>query len=260
MIERNIAVATPDGTMETFVVHPQEGGPFPGVVIYMDVWGIREELRDIARRVATAGYYCMLPDLYHRSGKVSNEFRDANGRMRSFESLSEADKERVREPMLKLTDAMVLSYTRALIGFAAQGEPMRDGPMGAIGYCMGGRHIVCVAGGIPERFRACAGLHGTRLVTDAPDSPHRIALKARGELYMGFAELDPFGAPPVVKTLADTLAGAAVNYRYEIHRAAHHGYALPDRDVHDKQAANRDWEIIFEMFNRQIPAYRGAGA
>ena len=39
----------------------------------------------------------------------------------------------------------------------------------------------------------------------------------------------------------------------ELHKGADHGYALPDRDVFDKAAANRDWELIFAMFRRQLP-------
>jgi len=73
MRERTVAIPTQAGQMETFITHPNEGGPFPAVVIYMDFWGVREELFDIARRVGTVGYCCMLPDLYYRQGRVRNE-------------------------------------------------------------------------------------------------------------------------------------------------------------------------------------------
>jgi len=49
-------------------------------------------------------------------------------------------------------------------------------------------------------------------------------------------------------------AGSPVDYCYEVHPGAEHGYALPDRDIHDKRAANRDWEVIFAMFRRQLSA------
>ncbi|MYG14159.1 MAG: dienelactone hydrolase family protein, partial [Gammaproteobacteria bacterium] len=66
MIEHHIDIETPDGAMNTFIVHPDEGGPHPLVVFYMDAPGKREELHDMARRLATAGYYVMLPNLYYR--------------------------------------------------------------------------------------------------------------------------------------------------------------------------------------------------
>lgn len=253
MLERELTIPTPSGRMEAFMTHPRGEGPFPAVIVYMDVWGVREELRDIARRIATVGYYCMLPDLYYRQGRIRHEFRDARQRMISLELLTEAQKETVRAPMRKLTDAMVVDDTAALLDFIDRGEPVRSGAMGAIGYCMGGRHIFRVAGAFPQRFRACASMHGTRLVTDQPDSPHLSALKAEGELYGGFAERDPYASMSTVRTVAETLRDSRVRYRYEVHAGAEHGYALPDRDIHDKRAANRDWEAIFGMFHRQLP-------
>ena len=57
----------------------------------------------------------------------------------------------------------------------------------------------------------------------------------------------------MIKQLSELLADSDLRYRYEIHPGAEHGYALPNRDIHDKAAANRDWEIIFAMFRRQLP-------
>src|ERR1700761_4775709 len=68
MIERHVAVATPEGATETFICHPECEGPHPAVIFFMDAPGIREELRDLFRRLATAGYYVLLPNLYYCSG------------------------------------------------------------------------------------------------------------------------------------------------------------------------------------------------
>jgi len=57
VIERQVDVVTPSGAMTTFICHPERGGPHPAVLFYMDAYGIREELRDMARRLATVGYY-----------------------------------------------------------------------------------------------------------------------------------------------------------------------------------------------------------
>ena len=93
MHERIISVRTPAGEMETFITQPEDGGPFPPVVIYMDFWGVREELFDIARRVGTVGYYCLVPDLYYRQGRVRNEWRNEQNQMISMHRL---DPERQR--------------------------------------------------------------------------------------------------------------------------------------------------------------------
>src|SRR6266404_626210 len=69
MIEQTLDIATADGAMETFVCRPERAAPFPAVFLLMDAPGIREELRDMARRLATVGYYVLLPNLYYRAGR-----------------------------------------------------------------------------------------------------------------------------------------------------------------------------------------------
>jgi hypothetical protein len=100
--EQFLEIPTPGGQMKTFVTRPQKGGPFAPIVIYMDIWGVREELYDIARRVATVGYCCLVPDLYYRQGHVRHAFYDDKKRMITLESLNEARKEQVRAPAASL--------------------------------------------------------------------------------------------------------------------------------------------------------------
>lgn len=239
--------------MDTFITHPRGAGPFPAVILYMDIWGVREELFDIARRIATVGYYCMVPDLYYRQGKVRHEFRNERNQTISSDLLDERRREMARASREALTDAMVVRDTQSLLDFIDHGEPVRSGAMGCLGYCMGGRHVFLVAARFPQRFRASVSLHGTSLVTDRPESPHRLAGKLMGELYCGFAEKDRNATPATLQAMDEAFSNRAVKYRHEVHSGADHGYALPDRDVYDKQAANRDWELIFAMFRRQIP-------
>ncbi len=253
MIESIVDIATPAGTMDAFVTHPAENGPFPAVVVFMDVWGLREELFDIARKIAVVGFHCTVPNMYYRQGRVRFDYRDERGRMRSFSALPVADQERVRNQRKSLTDEMPVEDVRSVLDFLAPQRAVKDGPKGSLGYCLGGRHAFCVAGAYPDDFRASASLHGTYLVSDGPLSADKHADKYRGEIYCGFAEHDEYAAPPIVAALATALEGRPnVRYRYRVHPGATHGYALPDRDIFNKQAANRDWEIIFAMFRRVL--------
>ncbi len=252
MKERLVDVATPDGEMETFVTHPEDGGPFAAVVVYMDVWGIREELHEIARRIATVGYCCVVPDLYYRQGRIRHLFRDDDNRMMSLARLDEETKDKVLAPMRALSDEMAMSDTGALIEFFRGEDQVMDGAAGCVGYCMGGRHVLCAAGHYPETFQASASLHGTFMITDEADSPHLLADRFRGELYCGYGADDPYTPPPLVERMAEVFGHCAVAYRSEVHAGVAHGYALPDRDVFDARAAARDWEIILAMFRRRL--------
>ena len=175
-------------------------------------------------------------------------FYDAEGKQRSFQALSKEEQQEVLKPLFALKDEMVLEDTAALLDFLAKGKPVKAGPIGCYGCCLGGRLILRVAGAFPDRIKASAGMHGTNIVTDGPDSPHLAALTAQGEIYMGFGELDSLSPPAVIETMRQTLSNRGFGYRYTVHENIHHGYGLPDRDVCDKASSNRDWENIFAMF------------
>src|SRR5688500_17188673 len=106
MIERELDIATADGVMNTFITHPEEEGPHPLVIFYMDAPGKREELHDMARRLGTAGYYVMLPNLYYRRVR---EFRMGAG---------EEARQIMRDHMNSLNRDTVLMDTAALIATA----------------------------------------------------------------------------------------------------------------------------------------------
>src|SRR2546428_12290614 len=150
MKERFVDIETPSGRMKTFVIHPEQGGPSPAVIIYMDIWGVRDELLEIARRVGTVGYYCMVPDFYYRQGKVRHEFRDAQNRMISLHALDEERKQLVTAPGRRLSNQMVVDDTSAILDFARRGEPVPPPGDGATGYAIGARPASSVPGPLPE--------------------------------------------------------------------------------------------------------------
>ncbi|MGI9621553.1 MAG: dienelactone hydrolase family protein, partial [Acidimicrobiales bacterium] len=86
MIEAEVALTTNDGYMGAFTTRPDEGGPFPTVFFYMDAPGKREELHDMARRIATTGYYVILPNLYYRErAEFELDFDSEDSRKEMFD-------------------------------------------------------------------------------------------------------------------------------------------------------------------------------
>jgi carboxymethylenebutenolidase len=247
-----VEVATPDGVMDGYAAYPDDVRPYPLVVIFMDIWGLREELFGITRRVAAEGYYCMVPNLFYREGKFSFAPRNAEGRTLSFDLLPEDTQREMRGRAERLCRKTLRVDVAAILDFC-KGEPVREGAAGSIGYCMGGREAFFAAQEFPARFRATASLHGSRLVTEAEDSPHRFADRMRGEVYCGFAEFDRGAPPEVIHRLEQSLCrNRDLSFSKQVHRGARHGYALPDRDIHDHHAAEQDWTEIFAMFRRQL--------
>src|SRR6478672_8672344 len=109
MIEQTLDVATKDGAMETFIVHPDHGA-HPPVLLLMDAPGIREELRDMARRLATVGYYVLLPNLYYRAGRDTKYGPDvlAHG---------SPEHQRMRAVRTKMTIPPVMDDIAAMLDF-----------------------------------------------------------------------------------------------------------------------------------------------
>jgi carboxymethylenebutenolidase len=238
--------------MDIFIARPAGGAAVPLVIVFMDIWGVRPQLFEIATRIASRGYCAAVPNLYHRDGVKGFDFRNARGQSVSMEVASKEQQEAVRRHGAALSNEMVDADVGALLQFFKT-EPVSQGPAGSVGFCMGGRHAMYVAGMRPERMMATASLHGTQLVSDKPDSPHRFADRFRGEMYCGFAEHDPYVPPSVAVTLDGLLGnGANLKYRSVTHAGARHGYAIPDRDVYDHAASEKDWVEIFAMFARAL--------
>jgi carboxymethylenebutenolidase len=172
--------------------------------------------------------------------------------MRSLLALPKEVQDELHANRRHLTGAMAMADISATLKFL-EAEPVRKGAKGTIGYCLGGWLALAAAGEFPDQFRATASMHGTQLVSDLPDSPHRFVSKMRGEIYCGFAEKDDLAPPSTIEVLSKLFeTEAGVRYRYNVHSGTAHGYALPDRDIFDKAAANRDWENIFAMFRRRL--------
>src|SRR6185312_16493457 len=151
----------------TFITHPERGGPFPVVIFYMDAPAIREELRDMARRLGTSGYYVMLPNLYYRAGVMELGPLPADP--------ESPERKRMFALMDSINIPLIMEDTRALLAFAATQTAARVDVIGTVGYCMSGRYAINAATHFPDRVKAAASIYGTHLATDQPDSPHLAA-------------------------------------------------------------------------------------
>jgi carboxymethylenebutenolidase len=239
MRERELDIATSDGLMNTFVTHPGEGGPFPVVLLLMDAPGRREELSDMARRLGTAGYYVMLPNLYYR-------------RARDFTFTPQRRSEMIAH-MNSLTNAMVCDDARDLLAYTGQDPAAGSGAAGCVGYCMSGPFAFAIAAAIPQRISAAASFHGVRLCTQALDSPHLDAHRVRGELYFGCAETDEWAPPEMIDALDAHLASVGARYRIERYPGTVHGFVFPQRPAaYQNHGAERHWERLFSLFRRRL--------
>ena len=238
MREENVDVTTPDGAMDCFFAYPDSTEPCPAVIIYMDVPGIREELRNFARRIAQNGYVGVLPDLYYREGKVRFDLSKGQEELKKMFAVGS-----------QLSNAMIMRDTEGLLAYL-DAQPDITDKVGTIGYCMSGQFVLSAAGTFPEQIRATASLYGTRMVTDKDDSPHKLIPQVTGELYLGFASQDHFVEDFVIPTLQEDLDAAGTNYDLVIHEDTDHGFCFPERPGYVEHAAELVWETVFAIYDR----------
>lgn len=247
MQQKDITLRTPDGQMDCFITHPEEGGPHPAIIMYMDAPGIREELRDMARRIGTVGYYVMLPNMYYRTGTEGNYGFDLS---RIREDPAEMDK--MFAAMRSINNGLVVSDTGPMLDHIRGDAAAAPGPVGCVGYCMSGQYVMSVGAAFPDDFAAIASFYGVGIITDQPDSPHLKAAQIKGEMYLAFAETDSHVPQDIVDALPGHLDAADCTYRVESYPGTDHGFAFSQRPAYVKPAGERHWERQFALYDRAL--------
>jgi carboxymethylenebutenolidase len=242
MIEKHLDIPTADGAMNTFVVYPEENGPHPVVLFYMDAPGKREELHDMARRLASVGYYVVLPNLYYR-------------RSRDFwlTERTEAKMAVMFQHMNATAIEMTVRDTDAMLRFVDAQTDADGKRVGAVGYCMSGPFVMAAAAEFPDRIKSIASIHGANMATDRPDSPHLLAPRIRCESYFACAEIDKWAPKEAIATLQAALEAAGTPHRIEWYPGAEHGFVFPLRTgIYNKPSAERHWERLFDLLRRTL--------
>lgn len=241
MIERQIEIKTPEGSMTTFEYHPEEGGPYPVVFYLMDAPSIRPALKDMASRLASAGYYVLMPFLYYRDSPYK-EF-----------GTSDAEMHQRRELMQGVTRDRMMVDAEALLAHAANNKMAdTDGKIGAVGFCMSGPLVLGLAQRMPDKVAAIASVHGAWVVTDKDDSPHLDIDQIQAEVYFAWADDDPTATEEEREIMDAAMSAAGVNYRIDFMAGALHGFAPPGGERYNRGAAERHWEHVHALFRRNL--------
>lgn len=242
MIARQLEIPTAAGGMGSFLCHPGDGQPHPAVIFLMDGPGIREELRQMACRLASGGYYVVLPNLYHR--EQTDELGDwfSGPQVRA----------RIGELMSGLTMDDVQADIGSVLAFIDGDPAAADGPVGTLGYCMSGRYAIGAALRYPGRVVVAASIYGTKLVDPTPDSFHLQARASGAELYFAWAERDGYAPVKQAPVLARALSDAGVKATVEVYPGVDHGFAFKLFSTFDQDASDHHWERLFDLFGRNL--------
>lgn len=238
MLEQHFDLTTDDGAMPTWVIRPEGDGPYPVALFLMDAPGMRQEIRDMASRLGTAGYYVMTSQLYYREVREYNVFETG-------------DRDRMFELMSNLSNEMVNRDAGSMIEHARQDPAADTSKIGVVGYCMSGPFAIMVAAA-HEPVVAAASFHGVRLVADADDSPHKHLDAVNGEVYVGAAETDDYAPPEMIDAFDAALTASSATGQVEWYPGTEHGFSFAERPQYDRAASERHWERLHDLFARNL--------
>ena len=240
MARQEIDIRTEEGVAKAVLAPPSSpAASKAGVILYMDAFGPREALYRMAERLAGHGYAVLVPDLFYRSGAYG-PFDAATAFAR------EETGNQIRKMMAETTQEMTARDSGAFIeALSANGA---TGPVGVVGYCMGGARALNAAAAYPDRIMAAASFHGGNLAGDAAESPHRKAASIKARVYVGSAGVDRSFPPEQSSRLDEALRTAGVDYIMENYVGMEHGWCVPDHGVYDEKGAERHWKRLTTFF------------
>jgi carboxymethylenebutenolidase len=237
VIEQTHTVTTADGPMGVYVVRPDGDEALPAVVSFHHGPGLDDGSKEAMARIAAWGYVVVSHDRYHR---------DAEWIVMDLRTESEEDRTRFFEIFLAADDERVATDLDAVLAFLDADPAVLPGPMGCIGYCIGGRSVLRALAAHPDRFRSGVALHPSRCTTDEADSPHLVVPSLTATLYVGFGAEDTSQSPADNQALIE-LVDALPTGEVEIHDGAEHGFAVPGGAFH-AAAADRSYDRARALF------------
>ena len=245
LTERAVSFATPDGTMDGFLVQPAEG-KHPAVILWPDIASIRESKRNIARKLASAGYAVLVVNPYYRD-VAGEQFAD----FAAF--IADGGFQKVGPWRGKLNAEAIMRDASAIVGWldTQPGVDTARG-IGTQGYCMGGPFTVWSAAAVPGRIKAAASFHGGGLVREGnPMSPHALLGKVKASLLIAVAQDDDAKAPADKTTFAEAAKAAGVSAQVTVYPGAH-GWMVADSPAWNAPAAATGEADLLALYGRAL--------
>jgi carboxymethylenebutenolidase len=236
--ERDVDIKTPDGTADSYFVHPASGSA-AAVLIWPDIFGLRPAMRNMGKRLAQSGYSVLVVNPFYRTGKPNATGATPIKEMFAF-----------RKGMNQQTD---MTDARAFIAWLdAQPQVNKNRKVGVQGYCMGGPMSFNTAAAVPDRVGAVASFHGGGLVgKDPATSPHVLAAKTKASFLIAIAENDDKSNPNEKNVLRETFDQAKLMAEIEVYPAAH-GWCPPDTQVYNEPAAEKAWSRLLALYGKAL--------
>lgn len=251
-VTTTIEIDLPDGSAEAVVCWPDDAGDHPGVLFFMDAFGLRPQIEQMCARIASWGYVVLAPNVFYRDGRAAHlapqgDLREPGVREEFFAE--------VMPRVAGLTGDVARRDIPAYLAALRSLPGVAEGPVGTTGYCMGARLALRTAG-LDKDVAAVGCWHGGQLVTDEPDSPHLALRETEAEVVFRHADNDRSMPPEAIAALGRAIEEAGVTASNEVYAGAAHGYTMADTSAYDEEAAERHFEELRALLDRRLRTSR----
>jgi carboxymethylenebutenolidase len=229
-------------TMGAYLARPEGDGPFPAVIVYMEIFGVNDHIRDVTRRVAEEGYIALAPDYFHRTGAgMQLEYNDA-GMAEGMKHLGQLD-----------ADQMISDAKDSLAYLRSRSDVVGD-RIGAMGFCIGGHMTYLTA--CETDIAAAASYYGGGIAAPQGPGGRESTLgrtsKISGKLHCYFGAKDLLIPKEQVDAIRSALEDSGVAHEVQVYAEADHGFHCDQRPTYHEASAKDAWRRTFELFGSSL--------
>ena len=209
-----------------YLTLPGGEGPWPGVVVIQEWWGLDDHIKDVADRFAEAGFAAIAPDLYY--GAVTSEPDEA------------------RKLVMALDWNKALTAIQKAIEVLVAHDNVSPQKVGVIGFCMGGG-LTWHAAAKLDHVGAAAPFYG-----GGPEMSDEEVAQIKAPVLAIFGELDQGVSPEVARKRAAQMDKAGVKHETVIYPQAQHAFFNDTRAAYNAEAAADAWQQVLKLFRETL--------
>lgn len=234
-------VSTADGPMHAYLAEPDGGGPYPGILVLQEAFGVNGYVRSVADRLADAGFVALAPELFHRQGVHVD--------------IPYGDSARIMAALGGVTNATLEEDCGAALAALRQRTEVDPERLGVVGFCMGG--FAALLAGLTTAVRAVVAFYPGGVVRERPNLklspllPRLPAMRAATLVQLGG---DDASIPPDdARAIEQALQHAHGRHAVAVWPGAKHGFHSQDREaVYHPQAAEDAWHRTLDWFEEVL--------
>ena len=233
--ESTVTLTVGDNTrMQAYVGRPAGQGPFPGLIVFPEAFGVNHHIRSVVDRFAAQGYLAISPELFHRTAPAGYTCAYADFVTEAMKHLSVVTAEGLEHDARAAWDWL-------------QAQPdLRQGAVACVGYCLGGRASFVANSILP--FHAAISYYGGGIAQGLLNR----APAQNAPLLLFWGGLDKHILPEHVAQVTQALRQAGKPHINVEVSYADHGFFCDERATYHPQAAQEAWALTLAFLREKL--------